>query len=336
MADLPLIDLGALVAGDLRARRALHEAGRDVGTFVLADAALHRDALALARRFFALDAATRQGLDIGHSAHFRGYSVMHNERDWREQIHFGRERSARAVRQPWDRLEGPNLWPPDDALRGGVLVLMQHAEAIGRTLLRALAEAVGESPALFGDVSDDAYTLLKFIRYHAQLDDDAARRGVAQHCDFSWLTLLLQDAVGGLQVMDRQGRWIDVPATPGFVVVNIGELLQFVTWGELFAAPHRVVNPSRSQDRLSVPIFINPPLAQTIRRHGQRPAALSWPDSAHVHRVLPLSQVADAGVEHLHFGAAEWRRKGENVWCAECCAPSRQQEISLYARPATV
>ncbi|HKU93999.1 MAG TPA: 2OG-Fe(II) oxygenase family protein [Vineibacter sp.] len=322
MSDLPLIDRGALAAGDLQAGRALLEASRDVGTFLLAGAPdLCRAALALARRFFALEAAVKQSLDMALSPHFRGFSVMHNERDWREQIHLGRERAARAVERPWDRLEGPNLWPADDALRAGVLALMRDAEAMGRTVLQTLAQAIGAAPDVFdGSAAADAYTLLKFIRYYAQPDGGVSHRGVAQHCDFSWLTLLVQDAVGGLQVMDRSGRWIDVPAMPDLVVVNIGELLQFATWGDLFAAPHRVVNPSRSHDRLSVPIFINPALAQTVRRLERRPATVSWPDSPHVHRVLPLSTIIDASVDHVHFGAAEWRRKGENIWCAECCA----------------
>lgn len=321
MVDLPLVEFGALAAGDPQARRALLDASRDVGTFLLTGAAdLHRKALASAHRFFALDPAIQHDLDIARSPHFRGFSVMYNERDWREQIHFGHERPARTIRHPWDRLDGPNQWPPEAALRAGIQAVMMDAESIGQVLLGALAEEIGAASGAFGAVPDDAYTLMKFIRYHVQPGDGVARRGVAQHCDFSWLTLLVQDSVGGLQVMDRRGRWIDVPPTPETVVVNIGELLQFATWGDLFAAPHRVVNPSRSRDRLSVPMFINPSLAQTVHRHGPRPAALSWPDSAHVHRVLPLSMIVDAGVEHVHFGAAEWRRKGENIWCAECCA----------------
>jgi isopenicillin N synthase-like dioxygenase len=325
MASLPLLDVRELAAGQPAALNALHEACCEVGTVLLSGAAPDLCAMpvALARRFFALDVPAKQRMHITRSPHFRGFSVMHNERDWREQVHFGTERSAPAQAQPWDRLDGPNLWPGDPELRAGVIDLLRRAEEIGCLLLQAIARSLGARSDTFLAAGDDAYTLMKFICYHAQADDSAARRGVAAHCDFSWLTLLFQDTVGGLQVMDRAGRWIDVPAAPDLVVVSIGELLQFATSGDLFAAPHRVINPSRSQDRLSVPVFINPPLAYEVRRvegcgRGTPPAP--WPDAEHVHRVLTRSQVLDRDVQSLHFGHAEWRRKGENIWCSACCA----------------
>jgi hypothetical protein len=36
--------------------------------------------------------------------------------------------------------------------------------------------------------------------------------------------------------------------------------------------------------------------------------------------MLTPSQIFDRRVQGLHFGHARWRRKGENVWCATCCA----------------
>jgi hypothetical protein len=37
----------------------------------------------------------------------------------------------------------------------------------------------------------------------------------------------------------------------------------------------------------------------------------------HLHRVL----YPDAAPPHLHFGEAEWRRKGLDGWCARCASP---------------
>ncbi|KAF2546439.1 hypothetical protein F2Q70_00019520 [Brassica cretica] len=49
--------------------------------------------------------------------------------------------------------------------------------------------------------------------------------GLTKHSDNSFLTVLLQDQVGGLQVLHDQ-YWIDVSPVPGALVVNVGDLLQ--------------------------------------------------------------------------------------------------------------
>jgi len=49
--------------------------------------------------------------------------------------------------------------------------------------------------------------------------------GLPKHADSDFLTVLLQDQIGGLQVL-HQDHWVDVPPTPGALVVNIGDLLQ--------------------------------------------------------------------------------------------------------------
>lgn len=52
-------------------------------------------------------------------------------------------------------------------------------------------------------------------------------RGIGAHTDFGALTLLLQDTVGGLEVLHKKtGTWHPVPPVEGAYVVNIGDLMR--------------------------------------------------------------------------------------------------------------
>lgn len=58
-------------------------------------------------------------------------------------------------------------------------------------------------------------------------DGDEERMGLGAHKDFSWVTLVLQDEVGGLEVLNSEGKWIDVPPREGTLVVNVGQVSCF-------------------------------------------------------------------------------------------------------------
>lgn len=64
------------------------------------------------------------------------------------------------------------------------------------------------------------------------------------HTDYGSLTILaVDDAPGGLQVMDHAGQWHDVKALPNSFVLNLGDLMQHWTNDEWRSTMHRVVNP---------------------------------------------------------------------------------------------
>src|SRR6478735_7514758 len=81
-------------------------------------------ALADAKQFFDLPEQAKRDLAIERSPHFRGYSVMQSSRDWREQIHFGREETVRGSEPAPAQLCGPNLWPADAEWRRRMLALI--------------------------------------------------------------------------------------------------------------------------------------------------------------------------------------------------------------------
>ncbi len=84
-----------------------------------------------------------------------------------------------------------------------------------------------------------------------------------EHADLGMMTLLVSDNdVGGLQLQDRAGRWIDAPAVPGAFMVNLGDLMMRWTNDRWISTPHRVVNPPANANwrsrRLAIGMFVIP------------------------------------------------------------------------------
>jgi isopenicillin N synthase-like dioxygenase len=67
--------------------------------------------------------------------------------------------------------------------------------------------------------------------------------GTTEHSDPDFLTVLLQDGIGGLQVL-HENHWVDVPPLRGALVVNIGDLLQVNTSSNIcdnFVCPAKII-----------------------------------------------------------------------------------------------
>ncbi len=276
---LPTLDLSQadLSAGDRSFFLGeLRETARTLGFFYLKghgiDSALISDVLHLSRRFFDLPEHDKLSIQMINSPQFRGYNRAGLEHtrgkpDWREQVDIGPEQPERPIdydAPPWTRLRGPNQWP--DALPELKPVLLRYQDEVtklGIKLTELIAEALGQESDVFTSIYTPAPNqLLKIIRYPGR-DAAAGNQGVGAHKDSGFVTVLLQDKVGGLQVEAPDG-WIDAPSIPGTFIVNIGELLEMASGGFLRANVHRVVSPPAGGDRLSVAFFLGARLDATV------------------------------------------------------------------------
>jgi len=84
--------------------------------------------------------------------------------------------------------------------------------------------------------------------------DDGAEVSIGSHTDFQLFTILWQDNNGGLQVLNKQGQWINAKPIPGTFVVNIADYMQRITNGRYVSTVHRAQNYS-GKERISMPFF---------------------------------------------------------------------------------
>ncbi|CAN1796089.1 1-aminocyclopropane-1-carboxylate oxidase homolog 1 [Linum perenne] len=99
---------------------------------------------------------------------------------------------------------------------------------LGELLFQLLSEALGLDKNHLKEI-DCLEGLGLGCHYYPPCPQPELAIGAVQHADICLLTIILQDQIGGLQVL-RRGSWIDVPFVPGAMVVNIGDLLQVIIY----------------------------------------------------------------------------------------------------------
>lgn len=213
------------------------------------------------RRFFDLPTAQKMALHVSKSdVALRGYIEPFGEntdpgktRDLKECFDIGPERAA--LQGPFF---GPNQWPT--ALpEFQSLVYGYHEKMVdlSKKLLRGIALSLDLPEAHFEAIMQDPISIQRLLHYPPQNGlPDKDLIGIGAHTDYGNLTILAQDDVGGLQVMNRDGNWVDGTPIRGAFVINIGDLIQKMTNDVYLANMHRVYNTS-GRERYSIPFFID-------------------------------------------------------------------------------
>jgi isopenicillin N synthase-like dioxygenase len=264
--EIPVIDISPLIKGEnpLLVASQIGEACEKVGFFYIKNHGVEQQLIdemyTLTKRFFKLAPEEKNKLNIVNSGlTLRGYIPMYaenvdpaNTRDFKECFDYGAH---------YDEVSpffGPNQMPSGlpqfetvaEAYHGAVL-------ALARMLIGGIALSLGLPQDYFEHRQRKPITIQRVLRYPPQIGKVSLEEiGIGAHTDYGFLTVLSQDAVGGLQVMNRAGEWVTAPPVEGTFIVNIGDLVQTLTNDRYTSTMHRVINTS-GLERYSIPFFID-------------------------------------------------------------------------------
>lgn len=265
--ELPTVDVTGLYAAERHERERvageLGRACRAAGFFYLRghriEASVIGGLVHAAAAFFALPEAEKQRYYIGLSPNHRGYVPPGEEvfyggaKDQKEAFDLCFEPPAGMADTRDNPFAGPNVWPELPGFREAVGRYYAEVFELGCRLLRGFALALDLPETYFDRFVSAPPSQLRLLHYPASTDASSTV-GIGAHTDYECFTILLPTAPG-LEVMNGVGEWIDAPPRAGELVVNIGDMLETWTNGQLCATSHRVRKVS--QERYSFPLFFS-------------------------------------------------------------------------------
>ncbi|KAL3727025.1 hypothetical protein ACJRO7_031864 [Eucalyptus globulus] len=149
-------------------------------------------------------------------------------------------------------------------------IIMEYSSQLmklGLTILKLLSETLGLNPKHLEDM-DCAKGLYFIGHYYPISPEPDLTQGLSKHTDSAFLTVVLQDQTGGLQVL-HENHWVDVNPVHGALVVNLGDMMQLITNGKFKSVYHRVL-AKNVRPRISVACFFRTHFEQedSPRKYG--------------------------------------------------------------------
>ena len=285
-SHIPVIDIAPYFSGNEAARRRVAEAVdgacTDLGFLIVSGHgvpdSLIGDMRRVSKAFFDLPLEEKQALAMPPDR-YRGYIAFGNEAlaysldeesppDLKESFSIGPfdfpDDAYHRAAKPGNFF-APNLWPARPAeLRPVWEAYFTAMEQLSTHLMRIFALGLGMPEHFFDDKIDRHITNFSVIHYPEQSTEPLpGQLRAGAHTDYGSLTIVKPDAApGGLQVLGKDGGWIDVPVIPDTFVVNLGDLMAEWTNDRWVSTMHRVVNPPRDKAlgsrRLSMTFFHQP------------------------------------------------------------------------------
>ena len=274
--EIPVIDISPLVGPQnnpkslRKTAKEIENACKNIGFFYVKNHQIpqnHLDAVILVmQEFFNLPEEEKMKIHIGNSDVFRGYTPLGKELtnakyDWHECVDFGLDLEPNHPEViAGNQLLGPNQWPENQP--NFRKALERHWDLmilLGRRITEGLAMSLGFDKKKFARFMCKSHSFMRISNYppYGKDQEENVGDGIGAHIDYGFLTILLQDNIGGLEVKNADNEWVSAPMIPGTFLINIGHMIQRWTNDYYKATIHRVI-PPKHETRCSLPFFFEP------------------------------------------------------------------------------
>ncbi|KAK9068169.1 hypothetical protein SSX86_012280 [Deinandra increscens subsp. villosa] len=258
--ELPVIDLGSTDKASTVEK--IREASEKIGFFQVVNhgipLSVMNGMIQGVRRFYEQDAEIKKRFYTRDASR----AVVYNS-------NFDLYRTPAANwRDTFLSIMAPSPPPPEElpeVCRDIQIEYSNHVLKLGGLLFQLISEGLGLEPNHLGDLDCDKGLAMLAHWYPACPQPDLTM-GATKHTDSGFLSVLLQDEIGGLQIL-HQNQWIDVPPTLGALVINIGDLLQMISNDKLKSVEHKVVANEKGP-RVSVACFFSSYTAASTKVYG--------------------------------------------------------------------
>lgn len=155
-----------------------------------------------------------------------------------------------------------NIWPQElTQFRSVMMELYSALDSVSKIMLEALTFPLKLDPNYFDKMILDGNSILRLLHY-PPLKNNTDPRCIraAAHEDINLITILVAATTSGLELLDRDGKWLPIETEKNNLIVDAGDMLARITNEIIPATTHRVVNPpnGKNEHRYSMPYFIHP------------------------------------------------------------------------------